>query len=408
MYPLFIRFVAFVGNAYQKVFDRGAGGLPASLTGFSGSDGDYPRSKPPHMANDKSSPFWNPFTSQRNKNQPMMDNSLPVVPQSSGNYLSPIYIQTHKDVNQNNIEVGLGVGGGGEEIHLEHDGVPPVHHDTSQSDSTPLESEPVDSSYKASDTQLQQSPPSTSFQFPASPKRVDPNLVVIPGAHIEERSPVASVTPMEHSYHRFLDKKAKDTLRKHNGLIEVVLIGDSILSHIQRDGELWEQFSRHYRAMNLGSPGDRTEHVLFRLDVDSIISPVVTEARAVVVMIGANNVGIGDSAESVFNGIKAVTDKVRSKFSSAQVIVLGMLPRASHALTSVISTVNKRLELHYMGAKNVHFVNLFDQFSSNGRASEKMFMPDHVHPSKAGYMKIIDSIVPILDGKVQRRGIDVI
>merc|ERR1711871_1591749 len=239
------------------------------------------------------------------------------------------------------------------------------------------EFEPLEPSYTTSKPQPQTTV--ASDQLPtSSPKRLDPNLVVIPGSHTEDRSPDASVTPVEHSYHRFLDKRAKDTLRRHNGIIEVVLIGDSILSHIQRDGELWEQFSRHYRAMNLGSPGDRTEHVLFRLDVDSIISPLVTEARAVVVMIGANNVGIG------------------------------MLPRASQALTSIISLVNKRLETQYMGAKNVHFVNLFDQFSTNGKASEKMFMPDHVHPSKAGYMKIIDTIVPILDGKRQKRGIEVI
>ena len=330
-----------------------------------------------------------------------MDSSSLVVPPPLPESLT---VETHKDANQNNIEVGLGVGGGGEEIHIEHDGAPPIHLDPTAADSTPIEFEALEPSYKTSLSQPQAEAP---FQFPA-PKPMDPNLVVIPGAHTGNRPLDASVTPVEHTYHRFLDKKVKEALRQHKGMIEVVLIGDSILSHIQRDGELWEQFSRHYRAMNLGSPGDRTEHVLFRLDVDSIISPLVTEARAVVVMIGANNVGIGDSAEAVFNGIRAVTDKIRQKFSGAQVILLGMLPRSSHALTTVISTVNKRLEAQYMGAKNVHYVNLFSQFSSGGRASEKMFMPDHVHPSKVGYMKIIDSIVPILDGKIQKRTIEVI
>ena len=393
-----------IGNAYQKVFDRGAGGLPTSLTGFRGGNEDYPRPKDPE--HEKSSMFWNPFASRQNEKP--INNSPLIVPPPPGASTSPTRLQTYDDSNRNSVKVESGLGSGvGEETNMERDGASTISLDSSSSDNTPPEFEPLEPSYTTSKPQPQTTV--ASDQLPtSSPKRLDPNLVVIPGSHTEDRSPDASVTPVEHSYHRFLDKRAKDTLRRHNGIIEVVLIGDSILSHIQRDGELWEQFSRHYRALNLGSPGDRTEHVLFRLDVDSIISPLVTEARAVVVMIGANNVGIGDNADSVFRGIKAVTEKVRKKFSSAQVIVLGMLPRASQALTSIISLVNKRLETQYMGAKNVHFVNLFDQFSTNGKASEKMFMPDHVHPSKAGYMKIIDTIVPILDGKRQKRGIEVI
>jgi hypothetical protein len=53
------------------------------------------------------------------------------------------------------------------------------------------------------------------------------------------RSVDASITPTEHSYHRFLDKKIREALVKNNGVIEVVLLGDSILSHIQRDGNNW-------------------------------------------------------------------------------------------------------------------------------------------------------------------------
>jgi hypothetical protein len=49
----------------------------------------------------------------------------------------------------------------------------------------------------------------------------------------------ASVTPIEHSYHRFLDKKVKEALIRNNGQIDVVLLGDSILSHIQREQKIW-------------------------------------------------------------------------------------------------------------------------------------------------------------------------
>ena len=78
---------------------------------------------------------------------------------------------------------------------------------------------------------------------------------------------------------------------------------------------------------------------------------------------------------------------------------VGMLPRASVNHSNIISAVNKRLATQYMGNRYVHFVNLYDIFSERGKANERLFMPDHVHPSKDGYMKIIDAIVPYLDGE---------
>ena len=117
------------------------------------------------------------------------------------------------------------------------------------------------------------------------------------GEHSPERSPNAAITPTEHSNHRFLGKRVKETLQRHKGVINLVLMGDSILSHIQRDEVFWGQFDYQYNAMNLGSPGDRTEHVLYRLQNDEYVD-ALKNAKLVVIMIGTNNIGIGDSADS--------------------------------------------------------------------------------------------------------------
>ena len=54
------------------------------------------------------------------------------------------------------------------------------------------------------------------------------------------RGPDASVLPTEHSYHRFLNKKINQALRENNGQsIDCIFLGDSMLSHIQRDPKLW-------------------------------------------------------------------------------------------------------------------------------------------------------------------------
>ena len=155
--------------------------------------------------------------------------------------------------------------------------------------------------------------------------------------------------------------------------------------------------------MNLGSPGDRTEHVLHRLSIEDMTKPI-SNARNVVIMIGTNNVGVGDSVDAVFNGVVAVVTKVREKFNSkVHVILLSILPRASVGLTTTIEAVNKKLENKYEGHEKVHYLNIFDKFvDSSKKANHKMFMPDHVHPSANAYEYIISAIKPLLDGKYPR------
>ena len=64
----------------------------------------------------------------------------------------------------------------------------------------------------------------------------------------------------------------------------VVFIGDSITQGWERNGKgVWAEFYGKRNAVNLGIGGDRTQHVIWRLDNDNVkdISP-----KAAVVMIG--------------------------------------------------------------------------------------------------------------------------
>ena len=175
------------------------------------------------------------------------------------------------------------------------------------------------------------------------------------------RTAKASVTPTEHSYHRFLGKRVQEALAKHNGVIKLVLIGDSILSHIQRDAIFWGQFDYQYNAMNLGSPGDRTEHVLSRLQSDYIDS--IKNANLVVVMIGTNNIAVGDSTEAVVSGVAEVVMNAQKRFSKGtQIILLSILPRLSHAYNKVVVDVNSRLAEKFSSTR-IKFLDLTENFA---------------------------------------------
>ena len=76
---------------------------------------------------------------------------------------------------------------------------------------------------------------------------------------------------------------------KSRGQIDLIMIGDSI-THGWEDGgkAIWDKYYAPRKALNLGFSGDRTEHVIWRLqhgEVDGI-SP-----RLAVIMIGTNNAG---------------------------------------------------------------------------------------------------------------------
>ena len=196
--------------------------------------------------------------------------------------------------------------------------------------------------------------------------------------------------------------RVQEALRHHNGSIDVILLGDSILSHIQLNQTIWNKFHRKYKAINLGAPRDRTEHLLFRLSNEQVTQPLYN-AKFCVISIGTNNIGVGDSVETVYNGIVSVVDKSRYVFNkNMTVLLLSLLPRNNNFnLTQTMVKINKRLFNKYLNSTNVYYINLFDRFiwKVSRFINRDLFMPDNLHPNWRGYEVIIDTIKPFLQGK---------
>jgi hypothetical protein len=83
--------------------------------------------------------------------------------------------------------------------------------------------------------------------------------------------------------HDLLNKRAAEGGKN----AQVIFIGDSITQGWEGSGkEVWEQNYAKYNAINLGIGGDRTQHVLWRLDNGNIdgLSPkaaVLMSARTI-------------------------------------------------------------------------------------------------------------------------------
>ena len=118
--------------------------------------------------------------------------------------------------------------------------------------------------------------------------------------------------------------------RVKQGDCDMIFIGDSITEGWETGGkEVWQKYYGQRKAVNLGIGGDRTQHVLWRLDHGNIdgISP-----KLAVMMIGTNNIGgntaassTRDTPEQVAEGVQAIVERLRTKLPQHESAAAGNL-----------------------------------------------------------------------------------
>jgi beta-glucosidase len=111
--------------------------------------------------------------------------------------------------------------------------------------------------------------------------------------------------------------------------VDVLLVGDSITHSWDDHLEIWEEIFPDRTMLNLGFSGDRTEHVLWRLQDGSIqgIQPSV-----VMLMIGTNNTGHRmDPPADVAAGISAIVEELKARLPDSRILLLGVFPRGATA-----------------------------------------------------------------------------
>src|SRR5260370_4636658 len=89
------------------------------------------------------------------------------------------------------------------------------------------------------------------------------------------------------------------------GKAQVVFLGDSITAGWGGAGkEVWAKSFGQYTPANFGIGGDRTQHVLWRIENGELDG---LKPKAAVIMIGTNNTR-GDSAESIAKGVTKIVE----------------------------------------------------------------------------------------------------
>lgn len=177
----------------------------------------------------------------------------------------------------------------------------------------------------------------------------------------------------------------------------VIFIGDSITEGWERRGApVWEHFYAHRNALNLGLGGDRTQHVLWRLEHGHLegLTP-----QAAVVMIGTNNTG-GElhTVAQVAAGVKAIVQQIRRKLPATHIVLMAIFPRSEnpHSHRAQVLLINQVMHKQADDNSMVTWLDIGSRFMDETGVISTPMMPDFLHLSEQGYQVWAESLEPVL------------
>ena len=196
----------------------------------------------------------------------------------------------------------------------------------------------------------------------------------------------------------------KDRVRK--GPVDLLMIGDSIVFRWERQGKkIWEKYYGHRRAVQIGSSGDYTDHILWRLQNGAVTTAL---PKLTVLLIGTNNTGLrSDPPEETAYGIEAIVKELRKRLPESKILLLGIFPRGNHEsknpkyhekrkqMVAANRTVNQIIK-KYADEKTVFYRDLSTTFLTTEGVVDKNLMPDFVHPSEAGFEAWAQAMEPFI------------
>ena len=169
------------------------------------------------------------------------------------------------------------------------------------------------------------------------------------------------------------------------GGIDILFLGDSITDYWRNRGSnVWNEYYAPRHAANFGIGGDRTQHVLWRIENGELdgIHPKVT-----VLMIGTNN-SKSDSAEDISKAIGMIIDDIHSKIPDTKILLLAIFPRNTPKDTpeslETIREVNNQIE-SFDNGDTVRFLDIGAKFLGPDGKVHQDVMADYLHPTEKGY-----------------------
>lgn len=212
-----------------------------------------------------------------------------------------------------------------------------------------------------------------------------------------------SIGATKHGNPAFFEKHAAFLKRANEGPVGVVFIGDSITQGWGKFPEIWEKAWGKYKPANFGIGGDRTQHVIWRIEEGELdkISPKVA-----VLMIGTNNT-MDDSAKDIAKANRKIVSMIQDKLPNTKILLLAVFPRGPRSMRGGVAdpwemrmdkirAINADMTKLDNG-KSIRFLDLGPKFTSADGTIAHAIMPDQLHLSAAGYEIWVEGMAPLLE-----------
>ncbi len=224
--------------------------------------------------------------------------------------------------------------------------------------------------------------------------------------HTNFKSTQAKIRTPEEGFNLWMPRHNELKNRVRKKPVDLLMIGDSIVFRWERQGKkIWDEFYGKRRAVQIGSSGDYTDHILWRLQNGAVSG---AKPKLTVLLIGTNNTGLRkDPAEETAYGIAAIIKELKKRLPDSKILLLGVFPRGNYEganenhkkrldqITNANNKVNAIIK-GYADEKTVFYRDFSKIFLNDKGHVDKALMPDFVHPGEAGFRAWANAMEPFI------------
>jgi len=179
----------------------------------------------------------------------------------------------------------------------------------------------------------------------------------------------------------------------------VLFLGDSITFRwdlpLWDAKPVWDANMAPRGVLNAGVAGDRTEHVLWRLDHGNLDGPA---PKLVILLIGTNDLAHGRPPELAAQGIRAILIHLRQKLPQTRILLLGLTPRGAapdDPLRQEVGVVNRFIQT--CADSMITYADIGGVLLDGKGVLSTRLSPDLLHFTGAGYKLLAPKLDPLID-----------
>jgi beta-glucosidase len=198
-----------------------------------------------------------------------------------------------------------------------------------------------------------------------------------------------AVMPVPMNKPGWMERHESMNAKARLGNIDLIYIGDSIVQRYEGVGKpVWDHYYAPRNALNLGISGDRTQHVIWRLDHGNIDA---LNPKLAIVMIGQNNGG-HNTAPEIAEGVTDVVKKIRNKLPNTKILLLGIFQRREKPTPERAVLAEANNIISKLADSSVNYMDINSVYVQPDGTISASLMPDYEHPSELGFKRWAEAI----------------